>query len=73
MVDGSSGIRSASGSSIISSGSDNGKTCEKNIVQFDTTKHRSFSPATPVSSCSNTGPMRNGPYWTSKENSLGSW
>ena len=46
---------------------------EKNVVQFDSTKHRSFSPGTSVSSCSNTGPMRGDPYWTSKENSSGSW
>ena len=37
-------------------------TCENNVVQFDPTKHRRFSPGTPVSSCSNTGPMRGGPY-----------
>ena len=47
-------------------------TCEKSVVPFDSTKHRRFSPATPVSSCSNTGPMRGGPYWTSREDSLGS-
>ena len=38
--------------------------------QFDSIKHRRFSPGTPVSSCTNTGPMRDGPYWTSRENSL---
>ena len=37
-------------------------TCEKSVVQFDSIKHRRFSPDTPVSSCSNTGPMRGGPY-----------
>ena len=45
-------------------------TFEKSVVQFVSTKHRRFSPSTPVSSCSNTGSMRGGPYWTSKENSL---
>ena len=35
-------------------------TCEKSDVQFDSTKRRRFSPGTPVSSCSNTGPMRGG-------------
>ena len=45
-------------------------TCEKSVVQFVSTKHRRFSPSTLVSSCSNTGPMRGGPYWTSRENSL---
>ena len=48
-------------------------TCEKSVVQFDSTKHRRFSPGTPVSSCHNTGPMRVGPYWTSRENNLVSW
>ena len=47
-------------------------TCEKSVVQFDSTKHRRFSPGTPVSSCSNIGPMRGGPYWTFREKSLGS-
>ena len=47
-------------------------SCEKTVVQFDSTKHRRFSPGTPVSSCSNTGPMRGDPYWTSRENSSGS-
>ena len=47
-------------------------TCEKSAVQFDSTKRRRFSPGTPVSSCINTGPMRDGPYWTSRENSSGS-
>ena len=36
-------------------------TCEKSVVQFDSTKHRRFSLGTPVSSCCNTGPMRGGP------------
>ena len=45
-------------------------TYEKSIVYFDSTKHRRFSPGTQVSSCSNTGPMRGGPCWTSRENSL---
>ena len=44
-------------------------TCEKSVVQFDSTKHHRFSPGTPVSSYSNTGPMRGGPYWASRENS----
>ena len=43
--------------------------CEKS-KQFDSTKHRRFSPVAPVSSCTNTVPMRDGPYWTSSENSL---
>ena len=33
-------------------------TCEKSVVQFDSTEHRRFSPGTPVSSCSNTGPVK---------------
>ena len=37
---------------------------ETSVVQFDLTKHCRFSPGTPVSSCSNTGPMWGGPYWT---------
>ena len=48
-------------------------TCEKSIIQFDSTKHRRFSLGTPASFCSNTRPVRGGPYWTSRENSLGSW
>ena len=36
-------------------------TCEKTVGRFDSTKHRRFSPGTPVSSCSNTGPMKGGP------------
>ena len=47
-------------------------TCEKSVVQFDSTRHRRFSPSTLVSSCSNTGPMKGGHYWTSRENSSGS-
>ena len=47
-------------------------TCEKSIVQFNSTKLRRFTPGTPVFSCSNTGPMRGGPYWTSRETSSGS-
>ena len=47
-------------------------TYEKSVVQFVSTKHRRFSPGTPVSSCTNIGPMRGGPYWASRENSLGS-
>ena len=47
-------------------------TCEKSVVKFDSTKHRRFTPGIPVSSCSNTGSMRGGPYWTSRENSSGS-
>ena len=46
-------------------------TCEKSVVQFDSTKHHRFSPGTPVSSFSNTGPMRGGPYWNSRGNSRG--
>ena len=38
----------------------NSVTCEKSAVQFDPTKHRRFSPGTPVSSCGNTGPMHEG-------------
>ena len=45
-------------------------TCEKHVTQFVSTKHCRFSPGTPVSSCSNTGPMRGGLFWTSRENSL---
>ena len=47
-------------------------TCEKSVFQFDSIKHRRFFPGTPVSSCHNTGPMRVGPYWTSRENSADS-
>ena len=47
-------------------------TCEKSVVHFVYTKHCWFSLGTQVSSCSNIGPMRGGPYWTSRENSLGS-
>ena len=47
-------------------------TCWKSVVDFDSTKHSRLSLGTPVSSCSNTGPMRGGPYWTSRENNLGS-
>ena len=47
--------------------------CEISVDQFDSTKHRKFSPGTPVSSCSNTGPMRCDPYWTSRENSSDNW
>ena len=35
-------------------------TCDKNVVQFDSTKHRRIPPGIPVSSCSKTGPMRTG-------------
>ena len=46
---------------------------EKSVVQFDSTRHRWFTPDTAVSSSySNTARMRGGPYWISKENSLGS-
>ena len=45
-------------------------TREKSVVQSDSAKHHKFSPGTPVSSCSNTGPMTGGPYSTSRENSL---
>ena len=37
-------------------------TCEKSVVQLDSTKHRRFSPGTPVSFCHNTGTMSVGPY-----------
>ena len=43
--------------------------CETSVVQFDFIKNHRFSPGTPVSSCSDTGPMRGGPYWTSRKNS----
>ena len=33
-------------------------TCEKSVVQFDSTKHRRFPPGTPISSCGNTGLTR---------------
>ena len=46
--------------------------CEKSVVQFDSTRNRRFSPDAPVSCCSNAGPMRGAPYWTSLENSLAS-
>ena len=52
--------------------SEEGHAHVKSVVQFDSTKRRRFSPGTPVSSGSNTGPMRGVPYWTSEENSLGS-
>ena len=42
------------------------------VVQFDSAKHRRFSLGTPVSSCSNTGPVSDCPYWTSRGNSLAS-
>ena len=35
--------------------------------QFDSTKHRRFSPGTPVSSTTNTGATRDDLYWTSME------
>ena len=41
--------------------------CEKSIDKFKSTKHRRFFPGTLASSCSNTGLMRGGPYWTSME------
>ena len=47
-------------------------TCEKSVVQFDSTKHVRFSLGTSVSSCSNNGSIWDGPYWTSRENNLGS-
>ena len=47
-------------------------TCEKSVVWFDSTKHRKFSPGTLVSTCSNTGLVRDDPCWTSRENNLGS-
>ena len=46
-------------------------TCDKSVIQCDSFKHRRFSPGTPVSSYSNTGPMRGGSYWTCRENSSG--
>ena len=42
-------------------------TCEKNASNVT---HCRFSPSTLVSSCSNTGSIRDDPYWTSRENSL---
>ena len=47
-------------------------TCGKSVVLFDSTKFLKFSPGTPVSSSSNNGLLRDGPYWTSRESSLGS-
>ena len=44
--------------------------CEKSVSSLILPKHRRFSTGTPVSSCTNTRPMRDGPYWTSRENSL---
>ena len=41
--------------------------CEKSVVQFDSTKHRKFSPGTSDPSCSSS----RHDYWTSRENSLG--
>ena len=38
--------------------------------KFDFTKHRRFSSGILVSCCSNTGSIRDDPYWTSRENSL---
>jgi hypothetical protein len=38
--------------------------------KFDSIKHHRFSSGTPVSSCSNTGSIRDDPYWTSRKNSL---
>ena len=35
-------------------------TCEKSVHKFHSTKHRRFSPSSPVSSSSNTGPTRGG-------------
>ena len=37
-------------------------TCEKSVFEFDSTKHRWFSPGRSVSSCSTTGSTRSGPY-----------
>ena len=48
-------------------------TSEKSVVKFVSTKHRRFSPGTPVSSNSNTEPMRGGPYCTSRQNSADGW
>ena len=45
-------------------------TCEKSIAHFDSIKHHRFSKGPPASSCSNTGPMRGGPYWISRENKV---
>ena len=47
-------------------------TCEKSVVQFDSTKHHMFPLGSLVSSCSNNGSIRGGPYWIPRENSLGS-
>ena len=43
-------------------------TCGKSVAHFNSTKYRRFSPSTPVSSCSNTEPMRGGADWTSRVN-----
>ena len=45
-------------------------TCEKIVVQFDSTMRRRFSPGTPFSSCRNNEPMRGCSFWTSRENNL---
>ena len=45
-------------------------TLEKSVSSLTLPKHRRFSPGTPVSFCTNTWLMRDGPYWTSRENSL---
>ena len=41
-------------------------TCDKSVVQFDSTKPSRFSPGTPVSSFRDTGPIRVRPYWISR-------
>ena len=46
-------------------------TCEKSVVQLNSTKHCRFSPGIPVSCCSNIGPMRGALDWLSWESSLG--
>ena len=45
--------------------------CVKSVVQFESTKHQRFSLGTLVSSYSNTGPMWDGLFWSSRENILG--
>ena len=45
--------------------------CEKTAPSFWLyTKHRRFPPENPVSSCSNSGSIRDDPYWNSGKNCL---
>jgi hypothetical protein len=43
------------------------KRSSRIFYKFENT---AFSPETPISSCSNTGSIRDDPYWTSRKNSL---